>query len=69
MKGSILIILKNDHKFVECPEEGSWGHLWQKREDRISNLYEKMFPYADSVAKLDSSKNALEAQWSLDSGN
>lgn len=64
-----LHCFKKGHKSVECPGKGSLGQSRQNREDKISKLYEKIFPYANSAAKLDFHKDAFEAQESFDSEN
>lgn len=45
------------------------GQSGQNSEDRIKILHERMFPYTNSAAKLDSNKEALKSQRILDLEN
>ncbi|RKF78610.1 hypothetical protein GcM3_062031 [Golovinomyces cichoracearum] len=68
-EGLCLTCFKPGHKSYECRKKFSSNFSVQNRENRINNLYQKMFPENNYEPKLEPENVELEIQEQKKSGN
>ena len=68
-EGLCLTCYKKGHKSIDCTENKSRRRNEEQRDERINNLYQKMFPSVESSMFLESNDAALNKVDCLDTKN